>query len=447
MKLRSPGRKIFDTAKEMLNLPRNILSSWDVSAVLRQGGFITLGHPIRALSSMGPMFKALASRSNALALEQSILNRPNAARYAQAKLYLAPVESARLSAMEEQLMSRFAHRVPGLAASNRAYIMFLNKLRADSFDAMVKSIEDRGTPLNQPELEAIGNYINVATGRGNLYQFTPAAETLATVFFSPRLMASRFQLLAGQPLYHGSARTRLAVAKEYSRFLAGMAAVYALAQFAGATVEDDPRSADFGKLRLGNTRVDPLAGLSQTSVLVGRLAMGETKNADGAIKPIRGAKLPFGSDTSADVVFRFLRSKLSPIVGGALDVVSGQNLMGEPTTPASVASRLAVPLSFQDIYEAMKDQGVPKGTALAMLSLLGWGLQVYDTKAKDATTVAGAQMQSLGLNGLPTEARAAVRSNLVQSLSAQDAKVLNAMAESIRMQRGDTNALRRAMKQ
>lgn len=444
LKLRSPGRKIYDTGKELLNLPRNILSSWDVSAVLRQGGFITLGRPVTAATSLAPMFRALASENAARVVEQSILTRPNAPRYAQAKLYLAPLESARLSAMEEQIMSRFAHRIPGLRASNRAYITFLNKLRADSFDALVKSIEDRGTPLTPEELQAIGNYVNVATGRGNLYQFTPAAETLATVFFSPRLMASRFQLIAGQPLYHGSARTRAAVAKEYARFLAGMGVVYALASLAGATVETDARSADFGKLRLGNTRADPLGGLSQATVLLSRLATGETKSAAGVVKPIRGAQLPYGADTSADVIARFLRSKLSPVVGAGLDIASGQNLMGEPTTPGSVVKRMAVPLSFQDIYEAMQDQGVPRGTALALLSLFGWGLQVYDSRQRDAATIGGEQMRSLGY-GLPPAAREVMRSNLVESLSAQDAAVLNAMAESIRRQRGDTNALQRVM--
>ncbi len=192
-------------------------------------------------------------------------------------------------------------------------------------------------------------------------------------------MVSRFELLAGQPLYHGTAATRLAVAKEYARFLGGIGVVYALSQAAGATVEKDPRSSDFGKLKFGKTRLDPLSGLAQASTLIARMTTGETKTQNG-IQKIRGADLPFGRENTADVAARFLRSKLSPILGAALDVSSGKNVVGQPVSPLQAAARLAVPLSFGDVYDAMRDQGMAKGSAMALLSLLGWSIQSYDNK-------------------------------------------------------------------
>ncbi len=378
MRNRTLTQKIYAGAKEILNIPRALLSSWDVSAVLRQGGFIGFGHPIRAAKSLIPMFKALASEKSALQTEQQILSRQNAPRYARSKLYLASLDEFRLSKQEEIMMSRFANAIPGVRMSNRAFMTFLNKLRADSFDAMTSALEKRGTELSQPELEAISNYINIATGRGNLGKAAGAAETLATVFFSPRLVASRFQLLAGEPMYRGSARTRALVASEYARFLGGLAVVYGLARLSGAEIEDDPRSADFGKLRFGNTRIDPLAGLAQNTVLLSRLAAGETKTSKGKIKPIRGEKLPFGSATSADVIARFLRTKLNPVVGTSVDVLTGQNVVGEPVTPSSAAINLATPLSFRDIYDVMQDQGIPAATAIQILSLFGMGVQHYE---------------------------------------------------------------------
>ena len=140
MRRRSTGQKAYDVAKEILNLPRNVLSSWDVSAVLRQGGFIAFGHPFRAATSLGPMFRALVSEKAAREIETQIQSRPNAPLYARSKLYIAPLEDMRLTAQEEMIMSRFAHRVPGLRASNRAFITFLNKLRADSFDTMTAAL-------------------------------------------------------------------------------------------------------------------------------------------------------------------------------------------------------------------------------------------------------------------------------------------------------------------
>jgi hypothetical protein len=324
------------------------------------------------------MFRALASATRAHMVDKEIHDRPNAPLYARAKLFLAPLDTSKLTAMEEIYMSRLSRVMPGVRASERAYITFLNKLRADSFDALVDRLQAKGTPLTDLELQAVGNFVNVSTGRGNMGNHAAAAETLATVFFSPRLVVSRFQLVTGQPLRKaGSARVARAVAAEYAGFLGGLAVVYALANMAGAEIETDPRSSDFGKLRFGNTRVDPLAGLAQVSVLLSRLGTGEKKTLSGKVLPIRG-EVPYGADTSADVIARFLRSKLSPVAGAAVDVASGENVIGEKVTPGATLQRLTVPLSFEDIYKVMLEDGIPKGTALGILSLFGWGLQQHD---------------------------------------------------------------------
>lgn len=379
LKKRSTGRKVYDAAKETLNLSRNLMTSWDVSAVLRQGGFITIGNPARAFRSLGPMFRALASDTAARTLEQQIVNRPNAKLYDQSKLYIAPLEAIKLTAQEEAIMSRLAGKIPGIRASNRAYVTFLNKLRADSFDAMADSLAKRGKAPTPAELEAIANYINVATGRGDLGKAAAAAETLATVFFSPRLLASRFQLLAGQPLYRGTPETRRLIATEYGKLLTGLGVIYALGTLAGGEIETDPRSSDFGKIRFGNTRVDPMAGLAQVTTFVAREASGETKSVSGRINPIRG-DVPYGSPTGADVAFNFARSKLSPALGAAVNVAAGQNMVGEKVTPESMAKNMLVPLSFQDIADIMEEQGVPRATALEILNLFGMSVQHYERR-------------------------------------------------------------------
>ena len=378
---RTRMQKVLAGVREGLNLPRAILSSMDVSAVLRQGGFITFGNPVRAAKNLGAMFRALASENQARLIEQEILSRPNAPLYRAAKLYLAETGDVRLSAQEEAIMSELANRIPGIGASNRAYVTFLNKLRADSFDAMIGTLTRGGTPT-KAELEAIANFVNVATGRGNMGSHATAATTLATIFFSPRLMLSRFQILAGQPLYGGSARTRTMIAKEYGKTLAGIAVVMALASLAGADIEDDPRSSDFGKLRFGNTRLDPLFGLAQVSVLMSRLVTGKSKGSSGKIVPIRGDKVPFGTGGSAEVIGRFLRTKLSPVVGTGVDISAGRNVVGEKIGPKEVAQNTLIPLGFRDIADVMKEHGVAGGTALTLLSMFGVGMQHYEERKK-----------------------------------------------------------------
>lgn len=378
---RNIPQKILGAMAEAWNTSRAILTSVDLSAVLRQAGFIAFGHPIRAIKSFPAMFKAFRSEVSQHAVNQEIVGRKNYPLYNQSKLYLSE-HGQKLSQMEEAYMSRWADKIPLVAGSQRAYVTFLNKLRADSFDAMANSLSRSGE-LTPVEANAISNFINVATGRGNIGMKENALVGLNTVFFAPRYVASRFQLIVGQPLYRGSARTRTLIAKEYARYLIGVGVVYGLATLDGAEVEQDPRSSDFGKLRYGNTRLDPLSGLTQTTVLLSRLATGETKTLRGNVVPIRGEKVPFGSGNSADVIARFLRSKLAPVPSQGVNVLAGKDVVGQPVTAESVTEGLLVPLAFRDVYDAMIEQGVPRGTAFALLSMFGMGLQTYETKKKE----------------------------------------------------------------
>ena len=264
-------------------------------------------------------------------------------------------------------------------ASQRSYVTFLNKLRVDSFDEMTAALARNGTS-EQAESDAAANFINIATGRGKLGAMENGAAALNTAFFAPRYVVSRFQFIAGQPLYRGTAATRKLVAKEYGRYMVGLGVVYGLAKLAGGDVEYDPRSSDFGKIRFGNTRLDPLSGLSQVITVTSKVASGTRKTGSGKVVPVRGEKIPFPGTDTADVIGSFARTKLAPMFSIPLDVISGQNVVGEPVTVGSTLKSAVVPLAMRDIYEAMVDQGVPRGTAIGLLSLLGMGLQTYQER-------------------------------------------------------------------
>ena len=379
---RSIAEKIFGASQETINLSRALITSLDLSAVLRQGGFIALANPVRAAKIFPDMIRAMSSAKAQSLIELQIRQRSNFKLYKDAGLFLSERRRG-LVQMEEVYMARHVEKVPLVAASQRAYVTFLNRLRVDSFDAMVASLGKSGK-VTLVEAKAIANFVNVATGRGAASARANAMIGLNTVFFAPRLVLSRFQLLTGQPFVRGSARTRTLVAQEYGKFLTGLAVVYTLGQLAGADVEFDPRSSDFGKMKFGNARVDPLTGLSQITVLTSRLASGETKSLrTGQVKELRteGPKR-FGAAGTEDVLARFLRSKLSPVVGAGVNILAGENVVGEQVTIESTITDLTTPLAMRDIYETMLDQGVTKGVALGMLSLLGMSLQTFDVTKK-----------------------------------------------------------------
>jgi hypothetical protein len=310
--------------------------------------------------------------------------------YEASGLYLAEY-GANPSRAEEAYIGRLVSKIPGLAGSQRAFNAYLNRMRADVFDSMAATLAKDGAP-SVVESRAIANYINKATGRGTLGRADASAAALAQWFFSPRYLASRFQILAGQPFYGGTGRTRSLIAKEYGRALAGLGAIYAAASFFDddMKVTFDPRSADFGKMQFGRSRIDPLAGFSQVTVLGGRLLSGETKSVkDGKVRAIRGEGMNYGGETSGDVLLRFARNKLAPLTGEAADVLfpKYQPLREGPakklTESDSLGVKLAdkiVPISVGDVVAEMREHGFSKGSALSMLAILGMGSQVYDDR-------------------------------------------------------------------
>lgn len=393
---RTVPQKIFGLVPELLNTSRAILTSLDLSAVARQGGFLNYAHPARMLKELPEMFRALWSKRGMARASEELAQRPNAALYQRVGLSLTGIDQP-LSRQEEVYMSRWAHCIPLVAASERAYITFLNRQRADTFDAMIGSL-GRGGTVSDAEAKVIANFVNVATGRGNLGRFQQAAVPLATVFFAPRYVASRFQLLAGQPLYRGNVRLKKAIATEYARSLIGLGffysmaglAAWTLAKMSGGEPEDhiqvglDPRSADFGKIRMGNTRLDPLYGLSQTTVLLSRLVTGEMQNVYGETVALRGEDRPYGTSSIQDILWRFLRSKFSPGAGAFVDISAQEGFVREPVTPVTVAANLAIPLALRDVYDAMKEHGVATGTGLGLAAVFGLGLQTYEMQTDPA---------------------------------------------------------------
>lgn len=360
------------------NAARSIITTLDFPPVFRQGAFIALGNPERASKATAAGFRGMFSDISARRQLAEIAQRPNAPLYARGKLFLADPDGSP-SAREESFVGRLVEKIPVLrsiiAASERNYTVFLNRLRADTFDAMVASLSRNGEPTME-EVKAIARFINIATGRGDFGQFEAAMTGLAPVFFSPRYVASRFQLLAGKPLYGGTMDTRKLIAKEYGKALVGIGVIYALAMAAGAELEDDPTESDFGKIKLGNTRMDPLGGLSQTAVFTSRMGKGLYKTGESWVTG-RPRKTEFTSGETM-TAGRFLRSKLSPIAATMVNVASGETAGGDKVTPKQLTTDLTVPLSFRDVKDAIEEQGVPKGVALWLVSLFGVGMQTYD---------------------------------------------------------------------
>lgn len=394
-------QKLWDATKETNNALRAIKTAYDLSAVFRQGALLSVGNASKVPAAVSDMIWGMLNPRTFQRNQDAIQQRPNAKKgYDQAAdLYFSENEGP-LNRQEEAFMGRLVGKIPGVAASQRAFSGYLNKLRADVFDAEVANLVRDGVPT-KPELQKIGDLVNSFTGRGRFKgQADVALTKLADYFFSPRYLLSRLQVLSGQPFFGGTARTKKIVAKQYAKSALGLGILYMTAKAMlgdDVGITFDPRSADFGKFKIGNQRIDPLAGFAQLGTFGARMIWGESKDDKGKVSALRGKDHKFGAWDNGDALLQFVRNKAAPLPGEALDFLlpkykpSGKGILqsvgqDNGVKPDSLADKSlkmgdkVVPISVNDVYDAIREQGVTKGTALSILAILGMGSQVYDRK-------------------------------------------------------------------
>lgn len=430
---------------EALNTPRAIMASTDFSAPGRQG--LGLIHKKEFWKSFGPMFKSWLSEDSFNEIQKSISDKPlfktrmtpelvdgkpvidratgkpkmKQTTSLAEEMGLKLTDLTDLSSREEAIMSTWAEKFPELLGgkesgpvrrSNRAYTAYLNKLRADTFESLVKSSKAIGSggEMNKPLMKELAEFVNNATGRGSLefgkVNLERQATALNTIFFSPRLIASRLQMMnpANYLMGHPSVR------KEYLKSILAIGAagnmVLALGNQLGGEVEIDPRSKDFAKLKFDNgVRLDPWGGfqqyLTQTARQIPNLKNignqigldlpnigGVAKSSETGNVYTMGEK--FGTNSRLDEAMRFGEQKMNPVLTLITRAMAGEDFDGTPfNLPEQVLQRF-VPIFLADLKqlatedpdllpfpENYLDNFTPENLPFAVPAAFGMGMQQY----------------------------------------------------------------------
>lgn len=374
-------QKLLSGAGSLLNLPRAMMSTLDLSAPLRQGAFL-IGRPKQFVPAFKDMFKYALHEKSYQGLMTNIQSRPTYQLMREAKLALTDLSPV-LTNREEAFMSNIAERLPGFGTlargSNRAYSGFLNKLRADTFDDLVKGAQSQGLKVEGKLLNDIAKFVNSATGRGDLGGLSRAAVVLNGAFFSPRLMASRFNLI--NPLYYTSLSpyVRKEALKSALIFAGTGSTILGLASLGGASVGADPRNSDFGKIKVGNTRYDPWGGFQQYMVLLSRLATNQmVSSTTGKVTNLSQGYKPTNRE---DIILHFFESKESPVLSFITALAKGQTPTGQPVKiPEEVVQRF-IPMVAQDMYDLSQDKDSTGIFGIAP-AVFGTGVQTYPSSTK-----------------------------------------------------------------
>lgn len=378
---RKLGQKAIDELLDAINAPRALMSSTDISAPLRQGVIVSAGHPLIASKNFVVMLKAMAKGSYAEAVQEAIQAAPLASVREEAGLYLADIvnvaqragtaEEAFMLSAERTFISRLLKKLPHVRLSERAYVTFLNKMRADVFDHVYSGWDaSRRTPQNTRDL---ARFINFATGRGPL-PGNEAAAILNAAFFAPRLTTSRI-LLPGYSikLILTNKALRGEIARDMAAFVGTGLSVLALLKLTlgDDAVGGDPHSPDFGRIRLGPTRVDFWGGFQPIARYTVQITTGQAREL-----PERGAS--HYQINRGERLLRFVRSKFAPTLSLVADVLGGRSYSGEEVeftggTAARLAYQNTIPLFVQDLVDAAQADGSPLGAIKAIGSAVGTG--------------------------------------------------------------------------
>lgn len=367
--------KLWKGTLNALNLPRAMMATADLSAPLRQGVFM-IGRPKQFFPAFKEMFKYAFNEKAYTGYMRQVKHMPTYKLMKEGKLALTEMGTDLLK-REEPFMSNLAEKIPGFGriakGSNRAYSGFLNKLRVDVFNDLIKR---KGVKLDNTKIKQIASYVNSATGRGDLGKhLSKIAPLLNATAFSPRLVASRLQLVGKVFNPNTSRFVRKELLKDWVKFLGVGTTVLSLAKLNGAKVGLDPRSADFGKIKFGDTRYDIWGGFQQYAVLLYRLLSGTT------VSSTTGREYKLGEEgykptTRADILGRGLEFKLSPTTSFAWSAFRGRTAIGKEFKIAPEIMDRMIPMVTQDIYDLARDEGV-LGVGMAAPAIFGVGVQKY----------------------------------------------------------------------
>lgn len=317
---------------EAAGVTKSLKSSLDNSALLRQGIKTLFSNPRQwaknAPKTFSDIKKVFQGQEAQDLLNAEIISDPMYDLMKKSKLAVG--------AIEEAFPTRSPEMIPffgkAFKASDAAYSGFLHRMRVDLFKKYLKIAGDQGVNVNDPkELESIATLVNSLTGRGKLPGVAePAAQLLNVTLFSPRNLQSHIDFLTAFQGRDVSSFAKKQAAVALVKTIAGIGSVLATAGMLWGedAVELDPRSSNFGKVKIGSTRFDVTGGMATIPTLLARQITGESKSStSGKITDLTTGK--FGSANRWTVLLDFFENKLSPLAQEAQDRFEGKTFDGK----------------------------------------------------------------------------------------------------------------------
>ena len=382
-----PFRKIAKFVKDLPGVTKSLVASLDNSFWGRQGIKTLLD--VRTskiwgrnfLKSWSDIGKEIVGVDAMDAIKADVYSRPNAlnGKYSAGRYGLDVLT-------EEAYPSSLPERIPLFGrlfkASESAYNGGALRMRADLADRLIKIAEKQGiNTLNKDQAMGMGHLVGSLTGRGSLELTKGQAETLNEVFFSVKFLKSNIDTLTAHVFdKQATPFVRKEAGKALLSILASLATILTVAKIIDPdSVEEDPRSSNFGKIKVFGRWTDITGGMRGLVTLASQLVPtyhnGElgfwSKKTNGDYVNMTG--LVYGQQTPLDIFESFFEGKLSPTAGVIRDIWARKTYQGTPVTVAGEVGNVVTPLLLQNITQLKSpDSAFPLGSM--MLDALGFSV-------------------------------------------------------------------------
>lgn len=392
-----PAAYVLGAVKEIPSVFKSAMASLDNSFWGRQGIKNLYGSPAQKRIWLSGFIKSFGDIKSEILKQKidglepmdliraDIFSRPNAmnGKYKAGDYRLGVLN-------EEAFPTSIPERIPGLGrlfkASETAFSGGALRMRADLADLMIAKAEKQGiNTLNPVEAKGIGHMVGSLTGRGNLGKAEAVADTMNVLMFSGRFLKANIDTLTAHqfdpkatPFVKSEAR------KQLLSIVAHVAGLLMIAKFLDPeSVDEDPRSTNFGKIKLFGKWTDITGGMGSLARLAAQLTPSQrdgewgiwAKSSTGRWTNLVAGE--YGQRDAVDVIVDSLfLNKLSPVAAIARDFWRGEMFGGEPFSIEKSITNSLTPLSIQQ-FSNIKDESFSTILGVMASEFVGLGVSTY----------------------------------------------------------------------
>ncbi len=395
---RLTGGTITDLLTEIANVPRALLATADLSGTIRPGGILFASHPVLGAKAYIKQWQAAINPEVGKEYFDKVLPEHQYWKYIKSYIDLPDPRGPVAKRTEQFYGGRLLEAIPGVGKifefADWGYSIFGTKMRVDVFNQMLEDFErqdfDLESAYGQKLVKSAADVVNTFTGRAPLPgALEKIAPQLNILLWSPKRNWSMLKVLWPGWYWAQPAPVRKKAMGDLGKAVGVgitiLGLIYTYKKLHDIpddelNVELDPRSTDFGKIKIGNTRFDIWGGYQQWVRTIVQVASGVNKSGTTG-EMISEEKFPF--TTRWDRILRFVEGKLAPTPALVKELLQGaETYYGEDMTLGTTAYEKFTPMYLQDIIQSFIDGGMPIGILAGVTAFHGVGVVTYGEEKK-----------------------------------------------------------------